>query len=59
MILMYLISFEIRHLKISVEVQVFQGGKEINNNYIYRPIKIAVERMEKETLCYVVVAGCS
>lgn len=56
---MYLISFEIRHLKISVEVQVFQGGKEINNNYIYRPIKIAVERMEKETLCYVVVAGCS
>lgn len=59
MILMYLRSFEIRHLKISMKVQVFQGGKDINNNYVYRPIKTAVERMEKETLCYVVVVGCS
>lgn len=42
-----------------MKVQIFQGRKEINNNYVYRPIKTAVEGMEKETLCYVITVGCS
>lgn len=42
-----------------MKVQVYQGGKEIHINYTYRPVRTAVERMEKETLCYVVVVGCS
>lgn len=43
----------------SMKVQVFQGGKGIYNNYVYGPIRTSVERMEKETLSYVVVVGFS
>lgn len=42
-----------------MKVRVFQGGKEIHNKYIYRSIRTAFESMEKETLCYVVMVGCS
>lgn len=45
--------------KIFMKARVFQGGKENHNGYVYSSIRTAVESMEEETLCYVVMVGCS